>query len=83
MTKSNQIFYLCYLNKPLDLSNSNHFICKSFGSYLTANDCGARYHSSPHPTYTVVSVCKHIPIWARPWILRWKISKSLFHIKIY
>jgi hypothetical protein len=76
----------CVAKKDLP---TDQFVCKSFSSYELANkhkQIVEQISNNPNNSNTIttiVHVCKYVPLWARPWILRWKISKNLYGIKIY
>lgn len=82
--KNSQVIYLCYSYNTIP----NYFyICKRFASMDLAKsqqECLKQpYPNSSSPSSSIITVCKYIPQPLHIFVLRYKLSKHLFGIKIY
>jgi hypothetical protein len=91
--KSSQAIYLCY-SYNTNINSNCFFICKRFASVELAasqqeclNNPNLKYpfnqNKQPNPSSAIIPVCKYIPRILHIYVLRYKLSKHFFGIKIY
>lgn len=83
MTQTNQRVYLCYCTNP---DKNKLLVCRKFETYEFANNYKKKFLSNNLQTnivFKTVTICKHIPYYLVPWVIKWKLSLNTYGIKIY